>query len=197
MSHNNKGSILITTLMIFSIICTICMGCIALVYTNNNYFKLEYNYIQMKEKALSGIEITRSSILQQVNYAIENCNNEKEFTEYFLGNIKNIIGDVSNSGLENVSVSIDSRPIKDEDQSINLKIISSCRDEIYKKRISANIKIKNPWIEYVDNKVDESAKEYSKEHLEENIEENIDTTENDKNNFNEKDLVVIYNYKEI
>ena len=76
MSQKNKGSVLVTTLMFFSIIMTICISCLSITSSNNRYSKLQYEHIRNEELALSGIEITKSNVLTAVKYAIENFDEE-------------------------------------------------------------------------------------------------------------------------
>lgn len=97
MYYNNKGSVLIFTLIVFSIVSTITMMCIGLNYSNSRISNLNYKSIVMRESLLSSIELVHSNILKEVSIAIENSENQEQFKNYFLGNtfvnnIKNKIG---------------------------------------------------------------------------------------------------------
>lgn len=186
MLRNNKGSVLVFTLMLFSIIMTVCVSCLAMARSNNDYSKLQYEHIKYEELALSGIEITRSNLYTSVKYAIENFDEEDSFEKYFLGNTRYIIGNISNSGLYNVRVSLKGKVSTDAEGNITFRIESVCKDGKYIERIAANVKIINPWSEYID---------YTENN--EKIKGDIDTTEEHKNDFDQKELVVIYNYEEI
>lgn len=202
MLRNNKGSVLVTSLMFFTIIITICISSITISSTNNSYSKLQYQHTKMKELAISGIEVTKSNILDKVKYAIENFDEESSFNEYFLGNIREIIGEVYNSGLDNVRISVPKRATIDSEGNINFVIESLCKDKEYNKRVRANVKIFNPWAKYDITKQDESIDKKTEVNTEfdaqKNIElnENIETTENNMVDIDERELVVIYNYEE-
>lgn len=155
MQLNDKGSILITTILIFSIISTICIMCIGLNFSNENIFNLEYKNITLREESLSGIEIVHSNILKEVDNAIKNSINEDEFNSYFtnlsfVSNIKNI----SMSDLENVTISVSNKIIID-DNILKFNIISISKDRNYIKKNQASVKIINPFIES-NNEIDKS-----------------------------------------
>lgn len=164
----NKGSILIITLIIFSIISTVCIMCIGLIYTHNNMFELGHKDIQLKEISLSGIEISVSNVLSCVEEAIDISNNEDEFREYFLGNnmiecIKKI-KDTSYSSLEELSLKVENNTIYDRGDFFEFDIESNVREKEFLKAIKVRVKIKNPWIgidieDYMDksnnNKIDD------------------------------------------
>ena len=145
MQLNDKGSILITTILIFSIISTVCMMCIGLNFSNENIFNLEYKNITLKEQSLSGIEIVHSNILREVDNAIKDSINEDEFKNHlmdlnFISNIK----DISMSNLENVVISVSNRIIIDNNV-LKFDIISTSKDRNYIKKNQASVKIINPF----------------------------------------------------
>ena len=153
MQLNDKGSILITTILIFSIISTVCMMCIGLNFSNENIFNLEYKNITLKEESLSGIEIVHSNILREVDNAIKNSINEDEFNNHlmdlnFISNIK----DISMSNLENVAISVSNRIIIDNNV-LKFDIISTSKDRNYIKKNKASVKIINP---FNNNELDKS-----------------------------------------
>ncbi|EQF25972.1 putative membrane protein [Clostridioides difficile CD160] len=222
---NNKGSILIMTLIIFSIISTVCIMTIGLIYTHNNIFELEYKDIQLKETSLSGIEISISNVFSCVGEAINISNSEDEFRTYFLGNnmincIKKI-KDTSHSNLEDVSLKVENNTIYDKGDFFELDITSSVREKDFLKVIKVRVKIKNPWVgidieDYMDESNIEVFNEYesfeeneilnefeaesestSNQELDESIEEEIkqNIIENIKKSFDEKNLVYVYKYR--
>ena len=147
MLSNNKGSILITTILIFSIISTICIMCIGLSFSNESIFNLEYKNIMLTEESLSGIDIVHSNILKEVNYAIESSTNKDEFNSYFKNlNFINNIKDISMTDLENVTISTSNKIIID-DNILKFDIVSSAKDKNYLKKNQASVKIINPFIE--------------------------------------------------
>ncbi len=153
MQLNDKGSILITTILIFSIISTVCMMCIGLNFSNENIFNLEYKNITLKEQSLSGIEIVHSNILREVDNAIKDSINEDEFKNHlmdlnFISNIK----DISMSNLENVVISVSNRIIIDNNV-LKFDIISTSKDRNYIKKNKASVKIINP---FNNNELDKS-----------------------------------------
>lgn len=153
MQLNDKGSILITTILIFSIISTVCMMCIGLNFSNENIFNLEYKNITLKEQSLSGIEIVHSNILREVDNAIKDSINEDEFKNHlmdlnFISNIK----DISMSNLENVAISVSNRIIIDNNV-LKFDIISTSKDKNYIKKNQASVKIINP---FNNNELDKS-----------------------------------------
>lgn len=194
---NNKGSILITTLMVFSIISTICMMCIGLNYSNKSIFNLEYKSIQLKESSLGAIEIVHSNILKEVKSAIEISKNEDEFKKYFLeNNFIHNIKDISKSDLDNVLVNTSKKILYDKDGFIYFDIICSSTEGTYVKNIQASVKILNPYLGIKENPKDDSIIEDLEEEkdmidkLESDISQNND-------NIDVKSLVIIYDYKEI
>ncbi|UDN57382.1 hypothetical protein [Clostridioides sp. ES-S-0010-02] len=150
MLRNNKGSILIIALIIFSIISTVCIMCIGLIYSNDNLFELEYKDAKLREVSLSGIEISISNVLCCVEEAINISNNEEEFRDYFLGNnmidcIKKI-KDISYSNLEEVHLKIENNTIYDKGDFFEFDITSTAREKDFLKVIKVSVKIKNPWV---------------------------------------------------
>ena len=147
MLSNNKGSILITTILIFSIISTICIMCIGLSFSNEKIFNLEYKNIILNEESLSGIDIVHSNILKEVNYAIKSSSNKDEFNSYFTNlNFINNIKDISMTDLENVTISTSNKIIID-DNILKFDIVSTAKDKNYLKKNQASVKIINPFIE--------------------------------------------------
>ena len=79
MLQKNNGSILIMTLMVFTIVSIICVSCASLILSNSRINKLDYENEVLKQGNLGVIEIVKSNILQEVNNAIENTKTEYEF----------------------------------------------------------------------------------------------------------------------
>ena len=194
---NNKGSVLIFTLIIFSIISTITMMCIGLNYSNKMIYNLEIKETKLIENALSGIELCSSNIKNEVNKIIFEENDYIGFNEYLLSNkFINSISDISNSHLNNVDIQISSNPTVDENGNYNFKITSTSIQDKYKKKYQASVKIKNPFfneqkIKYINSaelNIDNSEEsDINDDHNIDIINQNIDVNE----------LVIIYDYREI
>jgi len=194
---NNKGSVLIFTLIIFSIISTITMMCIGLNYSNKMIYNLEIKETKLIENAFSGIELCSSNIKNEVNKIIFEENDYIGFDEYLLSNkFINSISDISNSHLNNVDIQISSNPTVDENGNYNFKITSTSIQDKYKKKYQASVKIKNPFfneqkIKYINSaelNIDNKQESYI------NDNHNIDII---NQNIDVKELVIIYDYKEI
>lgn len=204
MYYNNKGSILICILIVFSVVSTITMMCIGLNYSNSKISILNYQNLVIEESLLSSIEIVHSNILKEVSIAIENSETEEKFREYFQGNeFKNNIKIISNSKLENITIKIPTNIICDSNGLINFKIESIFKKGNYLKRYSASVKIDTNLgnykgiesIEISDNSIN-IENEYKFNNVE--INEEITFIDNkDKISINPSDLVVVYDYKEI
>jgi len=194
---NNKGSVLIFTLIIFSIISTITMMCIGLNYSNKMIYNLEIKETKLIENAFSGIELCSSNIKNEVNKIIFEENDYIGFDEYLLSNkFINSISDISNSHLNNVDIQISSNPTVDENGNYNFKITSTSIQDKYKKKYQASVKIKNPFFNEQKIKYINSA-ELNIDNSEEsdiNDDHNIDII---NQNIDVKELVIIYDYKEI
>lgn len=180
---NNKGSILIYILIVFSIVSTITMMCIGLNYSNIKISSLNYQNLVIKESLLSSIEIVHSNILKEVAMNIENSDTEEEFKKYFqedefLNNIKSI----SNSQINNVSINIPTKINCDSNGLITFKIESIFSDDNYLRIYSANVKIDTNLNNYNSIESSEEHKTYD------NIEKTI---------INPSDLVIVYDYKGI
>lgn len=192
MSHkNNSGYVLVTTIIAFSIIITVCIMCIGIVYRNSKILDLDFKSIENKEYAMSGLEIMRSNILNEVRNAIENTSSKDEFEKYFLGNdyyktfmIK--VTDISKLGIEELSVRVWKNYVYLEDGVINFDIQSNYSDGIYRKKFGASVKIKNPWNEEVQVFIEDEMSKYMNESVY-------------KSNYyiDESDLIEIYNIKEL
>ena len=194
MYYNNKGSVLVTTLIIFSIIITITMTCIGLNYSNSNIFRLEYKEANMKQLGYGAIDIVHNNILREVEVALKTTSNKEEFDKYFLGTnfIKNI-KDISKVELKGVSVP---KPNEIKIDKVNgfleFDINTLVKDETYRKTFKASVKVKNPF--YINDEVDNSARIFN--YINSN-EINNKLEKNETVEVNIEDLVIVYGYKEI
>lgn len=142
MYYNNKGSVLIFTLIVFSIVSTITMMCIGLNYSNSRISNLNYKSILMREYLLSSIELVHSNILKEVSIAIENSENQEQFKNYFLGNtFVNNIKNISNSQIQNVTVKIPGKITYNSSGLITFQIETTFKEDNYTKKYRASIDI--------------------------------------------------------
>lgn len=142
MYYNNKGSVLIFTLIVFSIVSTITMMCIGLNYSNSRISNLNYKNIVMKESLLSSIELVHSNILKEVRISLENSENEEVFKNYFLGNtFVNNIKNISNSQIQNVTVKIPGKITYNSSGLITFQIETTFKEDNYTKKYGASIDI--------------------------------------------------------
>lgn len=152
MYYNNKGSVLIFVLIVFSIVSTITMMCIGLNYSNSKISNFNYERIIMREYLLSSIELVHSNILKEVSECLENSDTNEEFTNYFLGNtFLNNIKNISNSGIKYTSVRIPSKINIDSSGIINFQIESTIKNKNYTKKYIANVKIDTNLSNYISN----------------------------------------------
>lgn len=177
---NNKGSILVTTLIIFSIIATIVMTCIGLNYTNSNIFTLELKESKIKQIGYGAIDIVHGKILKEVEEALKNLSTEDDFNKHFLGNtFKESICDISYGDLKNVSISIPNAiSVDNKNKCLKFDINAKVKDKIYYKAFKASVKIINPYYD-IDNNINYSPQD------------NISTE------LSSSCIVKVYNYKEI
>jgi len=142
MYYNNKGSVLIFTLIVFSIVSTITMMCIGLNYSNSRISNLNYKSIVMREYLLSSIELVHSNILKEVSTAIENSENQEDFKNYFLGNtFVNNIKNISNSQIQNVTVRIPGKITYNSSGLITFQIEATFKEDNYTKKYGASVDI--------------------------------------------------------
>lgn len=142
MYYNNKGSILIFVLIVFSIVSTITMMCIGLNYSNSRINNLNYKNIIMKESLLSSIDLVHSNILKEVSIALENSETEEEFKNYFQGNtFVNNIKNISNSQIQNTTIKVPSKITSGSSGLITFQIEATFKQENYIKKYKASVKI--------------------------------------------------------
>lgn len=142
MYYNNKGSILIFVLIVFSIVSTITMMCIGLNYSNSRINNLSYKNIIMKESLLSSIDLVHSNILKEVSIALENSETEEEFKNYFQGNtFVNNIKNISNSQIQNTTIKVPSKITSGSSGLITFQIEATFKQENYIKKYKASVKI--------------------------------------------------------
>ena len=196
MLQNNKGSIMIVTLIIFSIISTICITCISLTYSNINIASLELKNLQLKENALGAVEIVYGNIKNEIDNAIDSCSNSQEYISYIKrDNYKSFIlncKDISKSDLDNTTVELTNKTPFGEVKNFEFEMKVFAKENNYKKQVKVNIRIKNPWNEISTLQEDGSIEDIDTEEVITKI--NIEN--NEFNNINEIDIDEIYEDEE-
>ena len=103
MSTNNKGSVLVCTLIIFSIVIMISFNEINMTKANSEIIHLEKEEFLLEEKSLSYLELIISNIANQIDSKINLFSNEEEFYDYFTS--KSFISSISYND-KNISTEI-------------------------------------------------------------------------------------------
>ena len=190
MLQKNNGSILIITLIIFSLVSTICLMCVSLAYSNIKISSLEIENLKLKEDSLSAIEVVYSNILEEVENAIDSTNNLEGFINYFkYDNCRSFIlmsKDISQSDLDEVGVELTNKTPFGEINKLEFDLKTIATRGSYKKDILVKIRIDNPWY-----KINLTQNE------EFTLNENIETNNDEKEHLKRYDLITIYNYEEL
>lgn len=198
MLGRSKGSILITSLMVFTIVTMTCITCSGLILSNNRIFKLDYENEVLKQGNLGIIEIVHSNILNELKNALSNTNNEDEFYNYFtVNNSRNFINkvkDISGSDFSSGEVSITFDEKYSSKEYLHYKILTKYKVNNYDKYARVCFKIKNPWYNSnIEN--EETNNEDLNEAIEIDNDINLESNEQDIK-IDEKDIVIFYNYEE-
>lgn len=184
---NNKGSILIMSIIIFSIISLICITCSSLILSNNRIYELEYKTEKLKEMNLGVIELIYSNILKEVKFALENTTTESEFYDYLTKNNSNIfinkIKRIENTNLENSIIDMSYNINLSTKEYIHYKISTRSKLDIYDKYAFISVKIKNPFFEKTQQAINLA-------NLQEE-QQNVNLSE-----IKEYELITFYNYEE-
>lgn len=197
LQKKSKGSILIMSVITFSIISLICITCSSLILSNNRIGELEYMTEKLKEDNIGTIELIYSNMLKEVKNIIENTKMEDEFYNYltknssiFIEKVKKIENTESTS--RTVNMEYDSSLSTKE--YIHYKVSVRSKINKYDKYAIISVKIKNPWL----GKTDEDSQELSEGENEEQVENlnDIESIEEELIEINEGDLITFYNYEE-
>lgn len=139
MSTNNKGSVLVCTLIIFSIVIMISFNEINMTKANSEIIHLEKEEFLLEEKSLSYLELIISNIANQIDSKINLFSNEEEFYDYFTS--KSFISSISYND-KNISTEIKYTKNTDE---INYKIETTYKENDIYKSTTCSLEIKNPF----------------------------------------------------
>lgn len=141
-----SGSIMITTLICFSVISIVCVGCIGIVNSNNEIINVNYNSTVMGYKIKGGLELVHSKVLEEVNSAIQQSlisdDFKSFFKNYFLGDNKNhFINNIENINTDNIKINIINDKIYIEDNNIKFDTTCEIKDNDIKKTSKCSFKI--------------------------------------------------------
>ncbi|MBN9646477.1 hypothetical protein J0L31_05715 [Terrisporobacter glycolicus] len=197
LQKKSKGSILIMSVITFTIISLICITCSSLILSNNRISELEYKTEKLKEENLGVIELIYSNMLKEVKYTVENTEIEDEFYNYLTKNNSaifiNKVKKIENTGTTNRIIDMDFDNSLSTKEYIHYKISIKSKINNHDKYALISVKIKNPWLGKTEKKLEESD---IKKQEESNIETNIENTEDEVTKINEGDLITFYNYEE-
>ncbi|SFJ03120.1 hypothetical protein SAMN02910355_0683 [Terrisporobacter glycolicus] len=197
LQKKNKGSILIMSVITFTIISLICITCSSLILSNNRISELEYKTEKLKEENLGVIELIYSNMLKEVKYTVENTEIEDEFYNYLTKNNSaifiNKVKKIENTGTTNRIIDMDFDNSLSTKEYIHYKISIKSKINNHDKYALISVKIKNPWLGKTEKKLEESD---INEQEDSNIETNIENTEEEVTKINEGDLITFYNYEE-
>ena len=165
----NKGSVLVTVLIIFSMVSIIGITCIGVSQRSYEFVELEVHNIKLKQDVENGLEIAYGNTLDVVKQAIQDTKDKQTFIDYFLGNKMDIfkyieslrIKELSNIDIKIIDISATS------EQDIIIKLDISAKHEKFTKMLYSELIINNLW------------------------------KTNKTSNINEKDLLRIKTFKEI
>lgn len=201
LQKKSKGSILIMSIITFSIISLICITCSSLILSNNRIYELEYKTEKLKEMNLGAIELIYSNILKEVKYAMENMTTQNEFYNYltknnggiFINKIKNL----ENTALVNSAINMAYDNNLSTKEYIHYKISTRSKIDIYDKYALISVKIKNPFFgktEEIVKGLDIKEEDTNKDLIMDVDFENINSEQIIE--IKEGDLVTFYNYEE-
>ncbi|MDU4859586.1 MAG: hypothetical protein E6356_03930 [Terrisporobacter othiniensis] len=197
LQKKSKGSILIMSVITFTIISLICITCSSLILSNNRISELEYKTEKLKEENLGVIELIYSNMLKEVKYTVENTEIEDEFYNYLTKNNSaifiNKVKKIENTGTTNRIIDMDFDNSLSTKEYIHYKISIKSKINNHDKYALISVKIKNPWLGKTEKKLEESD---INEQEDSNIETNIENTEEEVTKINEGDLITFYNYEE-
>lgn len=158
---------MITTLVCFFILSSICLGCIELIRTNIDIITIYEEAFKLKHEVEGGINLGYSKILDEVDKSIKIAmideNPEEKYKDYFIGSNKiKFIQAIENIMDGEISVDVVNNNVYIENGWIKLDVICSKNYKSLEKEARCSFKI------------------------------NLDF-----NNNNIKDIVYKYDYKEI
>lgn len=196
--RKNKGSILIMSLITFSIISLFCVTCSGLILSNNRISDLEYKSEKLKEENLGAIELIRSNIEEELNYIIKNTTKEDEFYNYLTKNNSsdfiNKAKYIQSTTLKNTSIEMGFDQEYSSKEFLHYKILCKSKVDNYQRDILIHLKIENPWFGIKEATEEADDEQIDDETLEENIIEN--SNEEQIKGINVSDLISFYNYEE-
>lgn len=197
LQKNSKGSILITSIITFSIISLICITCSNLILSNNRISELEYKTEKLIEENIGVIELIYSNMLKEIKYATENTETEDEFYNYLTKNNSGIfinkVKKIEDTGGTIRSINMEYDKNLSSKEYIHYKISTRSKIDNHDKYALISVKIKNPWF----NKKEENLEELNVDKEVLHTEANTGSIEDSGlYKINEGDLITFYNYEE-
>ncbi|MFI3209820.1 MAG: hypothetical protein R3Y64_02010 [Peptostreptococcaceae bacterium] len=139
MFTNNRGSILLFSTIIFTVISVMTIMIVNINKSFDEVMNLEYSEFYLQEEALNSIELSISQIASIIDNKLLTINSEEEFNEYFTS--QEFIDTINYKG-DKITIDL-SRVNKDD---LEYDIFSKYQNNGAYKSFNSNIKINNPFI---------------------------------------------------
>ncbi|CEP81725.1 hypothetical protein QJR30_14240 [Paraclostridium sordellii] len=141
-----NGSVVVTSLLCFSILSCIFIGCLEIINSNLEIVNTYEIALKLRHDVKSGINLGYSKILEEVNKAIiiaKECENQNEkYKEYFIESNKiEFIKSIEDINIDEISLDIVNNKVYIEDNYIRLDIVSKKIEGELKKGARCSFKI--------------------------------------------------------
>lgn len=141
-----NGSVVVTSLLCFSILSCIFIGCLEIINSNLEIVNTYEIALKLRHDVRSGINLGYSKILEEVNKAIiiakEYENQNEKYKEYFLGSNKiEFIKAIEDINIDEISLDIVNNKVYIEDNYIRLDIVSKQTEGELEKGARCSFKI--------------------------------------------------------
>ncbi|CEK31497.1 hypothetical protein JGS6364_20121 [[Clostridium] sordellii] len=141
-----NGSVVVTSLLCFSILSCIFIGCLEIINSNLEIVNTYEIALKLRHDVKSGINLGYSKILEEVNKAIiiakEYENQNEKYKEYFIGSNKiEFIKSIEDINIDEISLDIVNNKVYIEDNYIRLDIVSKKLEGELEKGARCSFKI--------------------------------------------------------
>ncbi|CEN76596.1 Uncharacterised protein [[Clostridium] sordellii] len=141
-----NGSVVVTSLLCFSILSCIFIGCLEIINSNLEIVNTYEIALKLRHDVKSGINLGYSKILEEVNKAIiiakEYENQNEKYKEYFIGSNKiEFIKSIEDINIDEISLDIVNNKVYIEDNYIRLDIVSKKTEGELEKGARCSFKI--------------------------------------------------------
>ncbi|CEP47572.1 Uncharacterised protein [[Clostridium] sordellii] len=141
-----NGSVVVTSLLCFSILSCIFIGCLEIINSNLEIVNTYEIALKLRHDVKSGINLGYSKILEEVNKAIiiakEYQNQNEKYKEYFLGSNKiEFIKAIEDINIDEISLDIVNNKVYIEANYIRLDIVSKKTEGELEKGARCSFKI--------------------------------------------------------